>query len=658
MPTAPMRLATRLSLAGLAGLLVAPAALGQTTFTEFAFTDSTLVASPGADFWITSAAPADVDADGDFDLLVAGSYVTETTAEERLTLYRNDGPAGDTTWAFTPVPVDGLDTLSFGTGDLAWADYDADGDVDAVVAGDGEMALFRNDGGTLVRTATALPLYWEDNDFMTLDLRSLSWADYDNDGDLDLLVPSVLRPDGFGYRPTRLLRNDGPGAGDAWTFTDADVGLPRTSNAMTAWGDMDTDGDLDLMLAEISPWESPFVRLYRNEDGAMVEADTGFARIEYGQADWGDPDSDGDLDFLIAGNLIMPGGEGETVIRFLMNEGGTYTPVDILTIDWQDPEDPWLDFTAATWADYDSDGDVDLLVSGEWLGDAEILGRSLVYANDGNVFTLVDAPLPAPVGGMSGGAFTWFDIDGDGDLDYFVAGAYFEDDDGLIEARAQLFRNDAVRLNAPPAAPTALAADVAAGAVTLTWDAAADDDTPADALTYNLWVRAAPGSDIVSPMSRGNGGRMTPEAGNVSLNRSWTLRDLPDGTYAWTVQAVDNAFNGGAFAAEGTFTVGAVAAEPGAPPAALALRGVVPNPAVGGVSVVLDLPAPAEVAVVVFDALGRAVLALPAQPVEAGAGRALALDVRALPAGVYLVRVAVGRGDAVEHRTARLTVAR
>ena len=55
--------------------LGATSAQSQLGFTEFALTDTTLNSDPSTDFWIASAAPADVDADGDLDLLVAGYYV-------------------------------------------------------------------------------------------------------------------------------------------------------------------------------------------------------------------------------------------------------------------------------------------------------------------------------------------------------------------------------------------------------------------------------------------------------------------------------------------------------------------------------------------------------------------------------------------------------
>jgi hypothetical protein len=643
--------------------LAAPAA-AQTAFTEFALTDSTLNSDPDTDFWIKSAAPADVDADGDLDLMVVGYYVNyHDWVEERITFYRNDGPVGDTTWALTPVQIDPGD-FTFEQADLVWGDYDNDGDPDVVVAAyDEPVALFRNDDGALVRTATELPAYYEGY-LERMDLESLSWADYDNDGDLDLLIPATATEDEE-YAPTRIFRNDGPGAGDAWTFTDTGMELPGAevmAATVSIWGDDDADGDLDLLLANISQFEDNFLHTFRNEGGTLVPAATGLAHIRHGNVDWADADNDGDLDILYAGNIDLPNGTGDTVVRILFkrDDGTGYDPFTIVQDVWPPSgEHPWSDFNSVAWADYDSDGDVDLLVTGDMWGGGNN-GSSLVYVNDGaGVFTPIDEVLPAPLNGHGGGAFTWFDIDADGDLDYFVAGAYFiPGGNGLVEARTQLFRNDAPGANAAPTAPGLLTADPAGDAVTLSWAAASDDGTPADGLTYNLWVRAAPGSDIVSPMARPDGVRRIPEPGNVSHNTSWILRDLPDGTYTWTVQAVDNAFNGGTFAAEGTFSVGAVATAPGAVPAALALRGVTPNPAAVGAAVRFDLPTPAEVSVTVFDALGREVLALPAQAVEAGADRALALDVRALPAGAYLVRLAVDAGGTMEMRTGRLTVVR
>ena len=647
-----------------------PAAWAQTTFTELALSDSSLHDSPATDFWINSSAPADADLDGDLDLLILGIHVTHATdstaalIEDRLTLYRNDGPLGDSAWALTPLPAP-IGNLQGTRADLAWGDYDSDGDLDVVLCVQGEggwyqgaMALYRNDGGVLIRTTTVLPDYFESNGAQQVDRRSITWADADNDGDLDLLIPSVFAfVDGhYEYVPTALLRNDGPGQGNAWRFTDVGAAFPPTHEATTAWGDMDTDGDLDLLLADFAE-ELSFARTYRNDGGVFTEAGLPLPHVSEGTVDWGDADGDGDLDVLAAGLLHDDStGLGEQAVRIYRNEGTHYEPVLVQ----QTGGGSWTGFTAATWADYDSDGDVDILVAGGVEVGLDSVGVARVYANEGGTFVLA-AELPAPDIGWAVGTFAWYDVDGDGDLDYFVSGGYEENGGPRYVARAQLFRNDAVAMNHPPAPPNDLVAVPTENSVTLSWGAADDDHTPAAALTYNLWVRLAPGSDIVSPQSQpdGSGTRLLPEAGNVSHNTTWTLRDLPEGEYEWTVQAIDNAFNGGAFAPTGTFTIGMVTTgEDGTPPARFALLSPVPNPS-GEVAVVrFDLPEAAAVALRVFDLLGREVLALPARPVGAGAARSLAVDVASLPAGSYLYRVEAARGGTTEHRTGQLTVAR
>ena len=98
--------------------------------------------------------------------------------------------------------------------------------------------------------------------------------------------------------------------------------------------------------------------------------------------------------------------------------------------------------------------------------------------------------------------------------------------------------------------------------------------------------------------------------------------------------------------------------EEGPSDADFALRPAYPNPAASSTSLRLDLDAPASVAVEVFDALGRRVLALPAQPLAAGAGHELRLDARSLASGVYLARVSVTAGGDLRAQTARFTISR
>jgi hypothetical protein len=138
--------------------------------------------------------------------------------------------------------------------------------------------------------------------------------------------------------------------------------------------------------------------------------------------------------------------------------------------------------------------------------------------------------------------------------------------------------------------------------VTLNWAASTDDSTPVAALTYDLDLRLN-GAPVATPVR-------LPEPGDVSAVTSWTLAGLPNGSYQWTVRAVDSALNPGAVA-QGSFTVGPVANEPGAGlPREFALEAVYPNPFATTATVRYALPREADVRVVVFDMLGREVARL------------------------------------------------
>jgi len=519
--------------------LLATAAVAQPSFVDVTPTVNPYFVTPAdEDFWLNSLAAADIDGDGDLDLAAIGFYVVyNVSAEDRLVLFFNQGVDGDGHWIFTNVEVP-IGTLSAGASDLAWGDYDGDGDDDLAVGSDGTTLIFRNDAGTLTALPNELPGYTEDSAYSgAYDLRSLTWADFDNDGDVDLLVPSVWNPDTGNYS-NALLRNDGPDGLGGWTFTDAAAAIDPTVHAQGTWADEDGDGDLDLLLLNVDTFTgSGFLRKYNNVDGNFVaQAITEFSELQ-GLVDWADADADGDLDLLVVGNLLEPEQVYNTVLRIYLNDGaGGYSPITLIDA----PNGDWLDLHAATWADYDSDGDVDILVTGSYVGDGEILGHSFVFANEGNNWSALPIELPAPLSSVGrGGSFTWLDLDGDGDLDYLVGGAYnVPNGNGLVEAKLMLFRNEAAAQNQPPSAPTGLLATQQPGGVQLSWNAAGDDHTSASALTYDFEIRPQGAPAIFS-------GRL-PEPGSIGQTEGWMLKNLLPGNYIFSVCAVDSAFTGGA----------------------------------------------------------------------------------------------------------------
>jgi len=250
---------------------------------------------------------------------------------------------------------------------------------------------------------------------------NLSAADFDNDGDLDVLA---LR--GGWESPYRLslLRNQGNGVFDDVTVA-AGLGEPIASQS-AAWGDYDNDGLLDVYVAgeyaasQVAP--ENLCRLYHNRGDGTFEnvaekagvVNAGFAK---GVA-WGDYDNDGDLDLYVS-NMKGPN-------RLYRNNGdGTFTDVahDLGVTE------PFNSFSCWFW-DYDNDGRLDIFVAGfsATLGDivADMLGqpakgeRPRLYRNLGpegfqDVTTLVGLNRVTLTMGSN-----FADIDNDGFLDVFL----------------------------------------------------------------------------------------------------------------------------------------------------------------------------------------------------------------------------------------------
>jgi hypothetical protein len=617
-------------------------------FTEVTPNDPLLITPPDEDFWSITTAPSDYDNDGDLDMAVLGYYVVyNQSVDYRLILIRNDGAAGPSEWGFSyfNVPLDGL---SNGESDLAWGDMDGDGDQDLAMGTDGYTVIYRNDTGSLNRIETNLPAYWEENDQADFDLRSITWADFDNDGDLDLFIPSVYDASALSYY-TALMRNDGPNGANGWNFTPLNNAFAPTLHAQSSWADFDNDQDLDLLLVNIAPLiDDSFIRRYRNDGNGIFTGEDilGALTVERGEAQWGDYDGDGDLDILVAGNVKETDGTYTPMaLRIYRNDNENYVPVEVIA----DPAgEGWFDFTAATWADYDSDGDMDILLAGNYNSGIEIEGRARVYSNTDGVFTDSGNELPAPrASGDRGGSFSWFDLDGEGDLDYFIAGQYFvTGGNGLVEAQMHFYRNDVVGQNNAPSAPTGLNVTlVGENGVQLSWLAASDDHTPGSALTYELelFLNNIP----VSIPAR------LPEPGNISAVTDWFLTGLDDGYYEWTLRAVDAAYSGSPVAS-GNFSIGTQTSteETGKLNQAELLAQNYPNPFYSRTSIHFTVPESGIVSIVVYDLLGNEIKTLVDKEFTQGLYD-VEFDATGVSPGVYFYRMTAGGKSVIKKMQVR-----
>ena len=618
-------------------------------FTEVTPLDSVFVTSQNEDFWVITTAPADYDNDGDLDIAVLGYYVIYNQSFEfRLLLLQNNGTSSPTQWNFNYINVD-LGDLSTGESDMAWGDADGDGDLDLAIGSDGATVIYRNDAGILNLTDTILPGYWEDNSQAEFDLKSITWTDFDNDADLDLLIPSVYDLNTFSFR-TALMRNDGLNGTGGFNFVEVDSVFAPTVHASSMWADFDSDNDLDLLLVNMVPnTDESFIKRYRNDgDGNFtVENILDSITVEHGGAQWGDFDNDGDLDILVTGNLNDGNGNYSLSLRIYRNDNESYIPIEVISCV---PCEGWFDLTASTWADYDSDGDMDILLAGNYNSGSNIEGRARIYTNNNGIFTPdTSNTLPAPrAAGDRGGTFSWFDIDNDGDLDYFIAGQYFvPGGNGLVEAQMHVYRNDAPGQNDAPTNPSGLNAETNIdGSVILSWVAPSDDHTPSPALTYDIQIVRKGTHTPTRPEDLiGNyfaTASRLPEPGNISAVTEWSIFGLEDGLYDWSVRAVDAAYVGGAVSS-GTFQVGAPTSieNENNLPAEFSLAQNYPNPFNPSTVINYSVAKDVLVDLKVYNLIGEEVVTLINEHQAAGVYK-IDFNASALPSGVYFYKLQAG----------------
>jgi len=311
---------------------------------------------------------------------------------------------------------------SGGSGNSQWGDFNNDGHPD-VFSGTG--VLTRNDGGTVGFARTLMPF----PDLGLVLSQGSCWADHNNDGYIDLYVGGY---EGAGYEPDMMVRNNNGASFTAnWTEPGPDINPTRGITACDFDQDGDVDIFASAYRLENNHlWINNGSGSFTDQAGTYGVDGNDFDNPDWSFAHtigsaWGDLDNDGYFD-LFVGNFAHPAGHFGCCARqpesqFLRNMGpsGCYYFEDMSAgagLAWKES------FASPALGDYDNDGNLDFFLSNaSGYGDTSVLYRNLGSWQ----FTEVTSGE-----GLSSVANTyqgaWADFDNDGDLDLLAGGKIYQ----------------------------------------------------------------------------------------------------------------------------------------------------------------------------------------------------------------------------------------
>ena len=459
-------------------------------------------------------------------------------------------------------------------------DFNNNGLKDVIASGtDGILHLYTNNGdGTFTL----------DNNASFRNLSTVSCADLNNDGRLDIIITGNAGSSANPSYHTYVYTNDGNGS-----FSENEINnVPGLVDGNISLVDYNNDGKTDFLLSGQNEQGVVSTTLYKNNGNLSFSAVSAkFTGVRYGSSSWGDYNNDGFEDLLLTGQHVAADGTFTPTAEVYKNNGdGTFTLQSNISLSG-------IDEGVGKWGDYDNDGDLDILIAGDYNGASGWVYK--IYNNNKGVFSEADS-----LTFNKYNTIQWGDFNNDGYLDLFYAGQTWNDTTSEWVPRASLMMYsgsthtyDSIDLkldtlivngvsshiisvdtsdnldiyvsgydsagqqqsmllmntsdtNNRPTAPKHLTVKQKNREMILNWDSATDVETNAKSLTYNLRIGTKPGGDdIFSPGSdSATGNQLKFESGRIRKVDSGYIVNIPPGKYYWSIQTVDGGFKTSPFA--------------------------------------------------------------------------------------------------------------
>lgn len=560
---------------------------------------------------------------------------------------------------FTPVntTIPGL-----GRSSTVWGDYDNDGDLDLAIQGGtasdiATTRIYRNDNGIFTDLGANL---------VALRDGCLNWVDYNKDGNLDLFIMGIT--DNY-ERCSILYKNEGNG-----NFVKTQFAFPGVASGKSAWGDLDKDGYPDLVISGDTLSLNAFTAVYKNLEGnGFQKLAIPLPNLVSSMITIGDVDCNGDLDIIIGGD-----GESGNITQIYYNYGmefiagtwpfqgttaGSIALVDVNRDGYPDIISMGMDFLVGesifkiyinnqndNWteqisyftglftgnislADFNLDGITDFVATGKSNGCGS--AATFLYLGIGNgKFNELPTDFPP----MTYASVAAADYDLDGDPDMILSGI-----NGNGYPQTLLYRND-LSSNVfgsspvPTVSPESIVHSTqyfegSGWEIVFTW-APVEVIPQNKSLTYNIAVGIMPHDGSILPVASDLETEKIylPAMGNAGQDTLKILVKIRDGGYYWSIQTIDAAFRTSAFSEWNLFMVLTGIEETNGKMA----LGLYPNPAQNMLSVNLAFQPTSEAMASIKDLNGKTVKSFTV------IDKTTITNIEDLPSGSYLLSLNIG----------------